>query len=233
MPTTYTQESFTRPGESAGEAADPSATPSWVPSVPRKVTPPVRRSRTVVLKAVLPYLVVYLTVGLLMVRLGGTDSSQDNVSYAWEWFTIPVWVAASYLVSVPIALLSWAWTFVRRVLLRPSQGPPLPVVAPSPAPPTSLSVKSRLWPERRRWMASEGTLVVDDEGISFNPSGARGRGAVSVPWPSVTKLDLRPRVSWGRGQRGHLTIGVRSRGPVELMVPRPHYDRLAALLGTT
>jgi len=182
-----------------------------------------------VLKSVLLYLVVYLTVGLVMVRWGGTDTSQGNVSYAWEWFTIPVWVVSPSLVSVPIALLSWAW----RGLRRPSPGPALPVVAPVPKPPTSVSVKSRVWPERRRWRAPEGTLVLDDRAISFDPGDARGRGAVSVPWLSVTRLDLRPRISWGRGQRGHLTIGVRCGRPLELMIPRPHYDTLAALLRTT
>jgi len=212
-----------------------SAESVWVPGVtlpPRQVRPPVRRSLGSVLRALTPYLAIYVVVGVVMVRWGGTDPSQGNVSYALEWFTIPVVVALSCLVCVPIALLSWAWGHLRRALHLTPRTPPEPVSIAAPPRPTSLSVKSQLWPARRRWMAAEGQLVFDDEKISFNPPGARRRSAASVPWSSVTTLDLRPRLSWGRGQRGHLTIGVRSGPPVELMVPRPHYDRLVTLLST-
>ena len=81
-------------------------------------------------------------------------------------------------------------------------------------------------------MATEGRLVFDDEKISFHPPARRHGSAVSVPWSSVASLQLRSRISWGRGQRGHLTIGLRAGRPVELMIPRPHYDRLATLLST-
>jgi len=173
---------------------------------------------------------VYLAVGMVLVRWGGTDSSQGNVSFAWEWFTIPVWIALYALLGVPLALLSWAWSHLRRVLHlapAPSSEPVTPRAAPPP--PTSFSAKSQLRPERRRGTGPEGTLVLDDESISFTT--ARRRHDVSIPWSSVTTLQLRPRIAWGRGQRGHLTIGVRSGRPVDVMLPRPHYDKLAALLG--
>lgn len=211
----------------------PSAQPVWVPSVilpPRQVQPPLRRSVGSALRSVAPYLLVYVVVGVVMLRWGGTDPSQNNASYAWEWFTIPLFIALSYLVYVPFAILGWAGKRLRRSL---HMAPPTPVeavtVAPTP-PPTCFSVKSQLWPTHRKWAAAEGQLVFDDDKISFNPPGPRRRSAASVPWSSVTKLELRPRVAWGRGQRGHLTIGVRSGQPVDLMIPRPHYDRLVTLL---
>jgi hypothetical protein len=199
---------------------------------PRQVRPPTPRSLSSVFKALAPYLAVYVIVGILMLRWGGTDPSQNNVSYAWEWFTIPLVVALSYLVCVPIALLGWAWGRMRRALHLAPKTPPAPAASPPAPQPTCFSFKSQLWPQHRRWMAAEGQLVLDDEMISFNPPGSRHRGAVSVPWSSVTSLRLRPRIAWGRGQRGHLTIGVRSGRPIELMLPRPQYDRLALLLGT-
>ena len=212
--------------------APSSAQPVWAPRVtlpPRQVRPPLGRSLGSVLKTIAPYLGVYVVVGVVMLRWGGTDPSQNNASYAWEWFTIPIVVALSYLVYLPIALLAWAW---RRLRLALHIAPPTPAetVAVAPTLPTCFSVKSQLWPAHRRWMAAEGQLVFDDEKISFNPPGPRHASAVSVPWSSVTKLELRPRFSWGRGQRGHLTISVRSGLPVDLMVPRPHYDRLVTLL---
>ena len=213
--------------------APTSALPVWVPGVtlpPRQVRPPLARSLGSVLKTIAPYLGVYVVIGVVMLRWGGTDPSENNASYAWEWFTIPIVVGLSYLAYVPIALLAWAWRRLRRALhIAPTT--PAETVALAPTPPTCFSVKSQLWPAHRRWMAAEGQLVFDDEKISFNPPGPRRASAVSVPWSSVTKLELRPRLSWGRGQRGHLTIRLRSGRTVDLMVPRPHYDRLVTLLG--
>ena len=199
---------------------------------PRQVQPPLPRSLGSVFKALAPYLAVYVLGGILMLRWGGTDPSQNNVSYAWEWFTMPLVVALSSLVCVPIALLSWAWGRLRRALHLAPRTPLEPVALAPPPQPTSLSFKSQLRQADRRWMAVEGHLVFDDEKISFNPPAPRHRCAVSVPWSSVTSLQLQPRIAWGRGQRGHLTIGVRSGRPIELMLPRPQYDRVATLLRT-
>lgn len=213
----------------------PDAEPVWLRGVtlpPRDVRPPLRRSLGSFCKALTPYLAVYVIGGILVLRWGGNDPSQNNVSYAWEWFTIPLVVALSSLVTVPVALLGWGWGRLRRALHIAPQMPPEPVVLTPAHEPTSLAFKSQLWPAHGRWRAPEGQLVFDHETISFDPPGLRHRSAASVPWSSVTLLQLRPRIAWGRGQRGHLTIGVRSGDSIELMLPRPHYDRLATLLST-
>jgi hypothetical protein len=162
-----------------------SAQPVWVPRVtlpPRQVRPPLGRSLGSVFKAVAPYLAVYVVVGVVMLRWGDTDASQNNASYAWEWFTIPIVVALSYLVCVPLAVLGWAWGHLRRALHLAPPTPSKPVAVAPPSESTCLSVKSQLWPAHRRWMAAEGQLVFDDEKISFNPPGPRRRSAFSVPW---------------------------------------------------
>jgi hypothetical protein len=224
-----------RPGVALAAPTSRGGEPLWLRALtvpPRQVRPPRPRSFGSVGKTLAPYLAVYAIGGVFMVRWGGTDPSQNNVSYAWEWFTIPFVVALSSLICVPVALLSWAWGRLRRALHFAPQAPLPPGAGVPPPQPTSLSLKSQLWPAHRRWMAAEGQLVLDDERISFNPPAQRHGSAVSVPWPSVTSLQLEPRIAWGRGQRGHLRIGVRSGRPIELMLPRPQYVRLVTLLTT-
>ena len=224
-----------RPEVALALATRSDTAPLWLRGVtlpPRQVRAPRPRSLGSVGKALAPYLAVYVIGGIFMLRWGGTDPSQNNVSYASEWFSIPLVVALSSLIGVPIALLSWAWTRLRRALHLAPRIPLEPVAFAPPPQPTSLSFKSQLWPAHRRWLAAEGQLVLDGERISFNPPAQRRRSAVSEPWSSVTSVHLEPRISWGRGQRGHLVIGVRSGRPIELMLPRPHYDRLSTFLST-
>ncbi len=210
-------------------AADRTHPPHWTPPVallPRDVHAPVRRSFGAAMRPVLPYFVAYVVIGIALARWGGTDSSESNVSFAWEWFTMPLVVAFSYIVVVPFLALEWVQRRVRRNRRQPERAT-APVLAPA-----AFRAKAKLWPQRRRWSAPEGTLVLNDECIAFESPGRHHRRAVAVPWSSVTELRLHRSIAWGKAQRGHLTIGVTGTRPVELMVPRSGYDRLAELLAT-
>ena len=119
------------------------------------------------MRPVLPYFVAYVVIGIALARWGGTDSSESNVSFAWEWFTMPLVVAFSYIVVVPFLALEWVQRRVRRNRRQPERAT-APVLAPA-----AFRAKAKLWPQRRRWSAPEGTLVLNDECIAFESPGPR------------------------------------------------------------
>ena len=106
-----------------------------------------------------------MVVGIVLLRWGGTDSSQNNASYAWEWFTLPVVVVLSYLACVPVVLLGWAWGHLRRTLHLAPPKPPKFLAPAAPPQPTVPSLPRSALAWCRRWMAAEGLLVFDDENI--------------------------------------------------------------------
>lgn len=154
-----------------------------------------------------------------------------------EFFTIPLVVVLtvglstliSIAVALPFALLHSAWESIA-AKRRPVRQ--VPADAPvTPPPPSSFTAKAHLWTASHRWMAPKGSLALDDDGIRFEPSNGRPGSASSIPWSQTAHLRLRPRISWGRLQRGHLTVDVGDGRRVEYMIPRTGYDGLARLLG--
>ena len=219
---------------------------SWVPAtdlLPRTVEAPITGSGRAVVRTAGPWVVallVYIGIGIAgwggtgILDWGGRDASSGNVVFGWELYTIPFEVAVQLALFMAVSLawslsafgvgVAWKKLVVDR-RRRPTDAPSPP---PTPDAPTSFTTKARFRADGRRW--TEGRLVLDDGGLSFEPTGKRKGAAVRVPWPLVTGLRLDPRIAWGRCQRGHLLIRVRQGRTIEVMVPRPGYDRLARLL---
>jgi len=79
--------------------------------------------------------------------------------------------------------LEWVQRRVRRNRRQPERAT-APVLAPA-----AFRAKAKLWPQRRRWSAPEGTLVLNDECIAFESPGRHHRGAVAVPGPRSPNYD--------------------------------------------
>ncbi len=222
----------------------------WRPGVelPRRdVHGPVRGSWGAVAKTWAPYVAIaipYLAIavecrgGSGLLNWGGRDSSMNNVTYGWEFYTIPLVVFLS-VAPLVVAGLAVRWvskwlTSEREARGRKNRGASeKPADAPpSPPPTTSFRTEASASFGRRR-RTEKGSLILNDGGLSFYASRKRPDAPFSKPWSAVVSLQLAPRISWGRCQRGRLT-GLTSDGQrFEFMIPRPGYDRLASILDTS
>ena len=237
-------------GEPTAVSREPGSEAVWVPSVDLPlgaVEPPITGSPMAVLKTLAPYLVIavaYLGIavacwgGTGILDWGGTDPSQNNVTYGWEYFSIPLIAVltvglnalAIAAVTLPVALLGSAW---KRFTAKRHPVQEVPTDAPvSAPPPRSFTTKARLRTAGHRWVTREGNLALDDDGLSFQPTKGRRGPTSAISWAQITHLRLHPRISWGRFQRGHLTVDLADGRHVDWMIPRTGYHGLARLLGS-